>query len=502
MEAEDSGSALSPVTFPSSLSHSIVLPPFTFLLSLVCLFGLSAASFSLPFLLTSNDTFSRRSILLLTTALCCQGGVLLSWAFFGALDGSLALATSVGRSSFLPLLLFVFGLLFPATLERLLLLLGGAVVRRWRAREAELEEEEEQQRLFTQHQREEVERGGAGGSGSAGQGTPGSRSAATSSSASPSGASQPASGGRFARVGRRDEAPNPLLPPPVKDYRVKRSLDELSEEEEEADFDEDQLSPFLYSASQPSQFSSLLSHSSASSRASYHSYGLPVVDATSFIAEQRYVARCVFCKENVATRKAAAYHAAGCPLKHLHAFTVSSHSLAALRGKRQMTLDDQRIPPHLLTLIALTEGVGLNLALGNAVALTWQSLASSPSALLPLLSGLLSLLCLVAFSAFTTALTVRQQRASTAFAVAAGLVASLMLPCSALLFAAVLPGLGSAAVALYEAGLFAWLGGVACWVSLVDVLLEEMERKDAKEGKWLAFVVGFVISAAAAACAG
>ena len=466
---------------------SVALPPSIFLtFLLLCLLLLSAISYALPFLLSPSDSFSRRSILLLSSLFTFQAGVLLSSALLLALDESLLLAQAVNHLPSLPLLVFIAGLLSPPSFERLFLLVGGVYVKRKRAREAELEEEAALQRDFA--------------SPPDGQHSAASNGANGSSSHS-SAASTPTSSSTPARPpvhrGRRDP-PNLLLPAAfeaVKDYRHKRPLDALSDDEEDFDFDDaDQLSPPLFSSAATAA-SALLSYPSSSasgSRSSYYSTALPVLDAHSFMSEQRYTSRCVFCKENIATRKAAAYHSAGCPLLHLPAFTVASHSLAALRGKRQLSLDDARIPPHLLSLLALCEGLALNVVLGSACAATaaLDSTSLAPSSL-RLCGGALALSSLVFFQAFATALTVRQQRASTAINVATGLLASLVLPCSGLLCAVLLSPLSAPAVSLY---LLAWLGGVEVWVALVDVVLEEMERKDAKEGKWLAFLVGFAIT--------
>ena len=492
---------------PASLDSVVhlLLPP-SLLLSalLLSLLLLSALCFSLPFVLSPADSFSRRSILLLSCLLTFQAGALLSSSFLLSLDQSLRLADSTDAPPSLPLLLFIVGLLSPPSFERLFLLLGGAYVRRRRAREAELEEEAALQGLSAQAEDVQQHHQQQQRTPSAASSTANGASQSGSSSSSSTPARAPAS------RGRRDP-PNSLVPPPISeyrhptpseprhssDYRHKRPLDApLSSDDDDFDFDDaDQLSPPLFSSSTATVASALLSYpssSASSSRSSYYSYAVPVLDAHSFITEQRYTSRCLFCKENIATRKAAAYHSAGCPLKHLPAFTVASHSLAALRGKRQLSLDDGRIPPHLLSLLALTEGLALHITLGAAVAATAALRNPLAPGTLRLCSGALALASLVVFLAFSVGLSVRQQRASTAINVAAGAVVSLALPCSGLLSAALLSPASSSAVSLW---LLAWLGGVQCWVAVVDVVLEEMERKDAKEGKWIAFVVGFALTA-------
>ena len=42
------------------------------------------------------------------------------------------------------------------------------------------------------------------------------------------------------------------------------------------------------------------------------------------------------------------------------------------------------------------------------------------------------------------------------------------------------------------------MGGVLLWIALVDVLLEEMERRDAKEARLIAAALGFALSTALA----
>lgn len=303
----------------SACFDCVTLPPLSLLAQLLLLSLVSGLSFSLPFLLTPSDVFSRRSVLALESALSLAGGLLLSSSLLWALASALALSAAASVPASLCLLMFGCGLLTPPAIERSLLVVFGAWVRRRRLAAAEAEAEaalsgsSEQAAVEEEAARHNGHRKGLQKDGAvhnADGGTDGSEASAAAASSSS------ARSGR----GRRSDAPSPLLPPPVRDYRKfgSRPLEEVSDDELNIDLDDiDQLSPPLFPSAP------LLGHSQLS--ASYCSYPTAELDAATFINERRFIARCLFCKESVATRKGLAYHAAGQP--HIHSHLAATHSL-------------------------------------------------------------------------------------------------------------------------------------------------------------------------------
>ena len=420
------------LSVPASFS-AVLLPPVLLLVLLT-----AALAFCLPFFLTPADAISRRAIVLLSCLFCLQGGVLLAAAFLCCLSSALSLSASTQP----PLGLFLLGLLSSPALERLLLTLAGCYVRRRRAREAE-------------------------------------EAASAAETAAPQSASS--SSARSRQPAAAASSSSLLLPPAVKDYRRKTPLDELSDEDAEFDYDDrDLLSPH---------------HALYSSYGSQQDSALPslTLDA-GLLSPARYLSRCIFCKDEVRTRKAAAYHAAGCQLRHLHGFSISAHCLACVRGRRAVSFDDPRIPPSVLTCIALLHGCLLSCGLGAAASLCLllpPPPQQQPGLSLPLPRLLSSTLTLLAFAfllSFCTGLAVRQQRAGTGSAVLACVVSSCALPLSCLLSALLQPALGP----LFAMPACAWSGGVLCWQA-ADLLMEEMERREARQCKWLCTAAGLLV---------
>ena len=460
------------------------LPSLSLLAQLLLLSLVSGLSFSLPFLLTPSDVFSRRSILLLQSALSLCGGLLLSASLLWALHSSLllSLATEPAVPLSVCLLLFGCGLLTPPTIERSLLLVCGAWVRHRRlltvraAAEAALAEEqsamEEAARLTAHRSGQREGKPQAASSAAAGaNGARGSVSAAVASSV-------------VGSRGRQTGVPSPL-PPPIRDYRTLRNrpLEYVSDDDGEVDLnldDVDQLSPALFPSTP------LLPHSSLSA-SYYYSYPTGELDAVTFINERRYIARCLFCKDSVTTRKGLAFHAAGCVLKQLPAFTVHSHSLTALRGRRQLTLDDSRIPQWVLILIALTEQTIVGVLAGSAASVALRS-----STLLVQLTAAVTLAAYCFLSALSVGLLLRQCRVTPAVLYSSGVLVTAPLPLSILLLS-VWRGWLSRSVLVCAYG---WLGGVLCWYCVVDCFVEELERREARSIKWLLFVSGFACIAA------
>ena len=89
-------------------------------------------------------------------------------------------------------------------------------------------------------------------------------------------------------------------------------------------------------------------------------------------------------------------------------------------------------------------------------------------------------------SSLSAGLLLRQCRVSSALMYLGGVIACAPLPLSTLLLS-VWRGWLTRSLLICSYG---WLGGVLCWYGIVDCLLEEMERREAKV-KWLLFVCGF-----------
>ena len=516
----------------------LTAPPVSLLAQLLLLSLVSALSFAVPFLVTPSDVFTRRAVLSVECALSLAGGLLLSSSLLWALASSLSLQLDPSASVLVrlnvSLLSFGCGLLTPPLVERSLLLTLGVWVRRRRlaaaAAEAEAALEAEQAAV------DEAARAYAQGRGSYHQSIASAKesngriagAASSSRSVAAATTSLPAKSLASARSqrGRTADVLSPLLPPPVRDYRSLASapLDAVSDGELDVDLldDTDQLSPAA----------PLTAHSSLSaSYSSYYQQPISELDALTFINERRFIARCLFCKEAVATRKGLAYHAAGrhscrttqhthlryrpqravpltsvhccaacsccaafallasvtgCQLKPLPAFTVASHSLAALRGRRQLTLDDGRIPHWVLICIALSEHALVQAVAGVAASVSLQS-----SALSAQLTAALALAAFSFLSALSVGLLLRQCRVSSATAYAAGALIAAPLPLSTLVSAV---GRGWLSAPLLVCA-YGWLGGALCWHGLVDCVLEEMERREARV-KWLLAACGGICIAA------
>jgi len=177
---------------------------------------------------------------------------------------------------------------------------------------------------------------------------------------------------------------------------------------------------------------------------------------------------------------------AGCQLKPLPAFTVHSSSLTALRGRRQPTLDDSRIPAWVLAAIGLTEHAAVGVVAGAAASVSLQS-STLPSQL----TAALALAAYCFLSALGVGLLLRQCRVSAAAMYLGGLLVTAPLPLATLLLS-VWRGWLTAPLLVCAYG---WLAGLLCWHAVVDCLLEEMERREARV-KWLLFASAFACIAA------
>ena len=279
----------------------LTVPSLSLLAQLLVLSLVSGVSFSVSFLLSPSDVFSRRSVVVLQSALSLAGGLLLSSSLLWSLSSGIRLAVDSSVPVSACVLLFGFGLLTCPFMERSLLVLLGVWVRRSRLAVAEAEAEAAQAAIEEEAARHTALRKGAQKEGAV-------HHTASVSNGSKATAAPPSTAPSTSRSkrGRHHDAPSPLLPPPIRDYRKSgsRPLEEVSDEELDIDLnDRDQLSPPLFPSTP------LMTHSALS--ASYYSYPSTELDAVTFINERRFIARCLFCKESVATRKGLAYHAAG-----------------------------------------------------------------------------------------------------------------------------------------------------------------------------------------------
>ena len=117
---------------------------------------------------------------------------------------------------------------------------------------------------------------------------------------------------------------------------------------------------------------------------------------------------------------------------------------------------------------------------GVAASVSLQSTALSAQ-----LTAALALAAFSFLSALSVGLLLRQCRVSSATVYAAGALVVAPLPLSALA-SAVVRGWLSAPLLVCVYG---WLGGALCWHGLVDCVLEEMERREARV-KWLLAACG------------
>ena len=143
----------------------------------------------------------------------------------------------------------------------------------------------------------------------------------------------------------------------------------------------------------------------------------------------------------------------------------------------------------MLLAIALTEHVAVGVLSGAAVSEALQS-----AFLAAQLSTALTLATYCFLSALSVGLLVRQSRVSSVEVYLSGALVTAPLALSTLLLSVWRGWLSPPAVVCA----YGWLGGVLCWYGLVDCLLEEMERREARV-KWLLFVAGAACIAALSA---
>lgn len=460
--------------------HLILDDPLSVYLYAMILMLVTILSINLPAKLINNDTVSRPVVHLMTTVICAMAGVMLGTAAFTLLPSALETNSSIHindpnsddasishrskHHTFYVCMAFVIGLLNVPVFERSFIYIATKISNKLSIyRSANEPTDYDESSAFLHHKRPAT------------IGVSGRQSASQSMN-------QPINQSINKTVGQ--PAGQPLLPVP--DYRRSRDLTQ----DDPDDFvtfdlnDRDQLSPPLGS----SRFRQ--SNNQSTNQTNYQSLYQPPhehiqIDAHSFLETQKYLARCAFCKDKIHTRKGLAYHSAGCELVNAHAFDLNASFWASMRGQRG----------EIAMRHSLTRMFDLYIAAFNqAINVSIMALAFANFSGLTIVSSicyLLSLMCYQSFLGLALGVGFQQNRCRWLNQFLTSLCLAVV-GSSSLILAGCLShnqSINQSNVMLVSSLARAYSAGSLIWVCLVDCLIEEMERRDARATKWPAFVI-------------